>query len=110
MRSTRAAVFIAPLPEGIMSLTVERIPDEPIQRVTITGHITVDVIKEMFAQSARLADEMNVPSIWRVTDVREIEATFTDLILVLGEASKGGSPGSPVDPRFAGKTALVGSH
>lgn len=91
-----------------MALTVERIANEPILIATITGHVSVDVIKEMFAESAKLADEMAVPTIWRVTDVTDIEATFTDLVLILGEAAKTAPPGSPADPRFHG--SLVGSH
>ena len=91
-----------------MSLTVERLPDEPIIQVTITGRVTPDVIKEMFVQSAKFADEMGAETVYRVTDLRDIETTFTDLVLILAETTKAALPGSPVDPRFYG--AMVGSQ
>jgi hypothetical protein len=90
-----------------MAVKVERVSGKPIIIATFTGHVTVELVKEMFDQSAKLADEMG-DHIYRVTDVSNIEMNFGDLALALATASSDKQPGSSADPRFIGM--LVGSH
>jgi hypothetical protein len=90
-----------------MPVKVERIPAKPILIATLTGHVTLELVQEMFEQSARLADEIG-GHLYRITDVRDIDTTFSDLVMILAEASSKEQPGSPTDPRFTGM--LVGSH
>jgi hypothetical protein len=89
-----------------MPLTVERLPGEPIVVARFTGKVTAELVHEMFAESARFADEIG-DRVHRISDVSDIETTFSDLILILAEASHG-QPGSPSDPRFQG--TLVGAN
>jgi hypothetical protein len=89
-----------------MSIKVEQLPDEPIIVVTLSGDITVEVVQDMFAQCAQLADDMG-GRVYRLTDIRLTEITFPELVQVLSKISKG-QPGSPSDPRICG--VLLGTH
>lgn len=89
-----------------MSLKVERLQQESIVLATLTGTVTPELITEMYAQSAALADEIG-GHVYRITDVRECDISFSDLLLALAEASEG-QPGSPTDPRITGM--LVGTN
>jgi hypothetical protein len=90
-----------------MPTRVERVPGKPILIATLTGQITAELLKEMFEQSARLADGMG-DRIYRITDVSNVEVDFGGLVLALATASSEKQPGSSADPRFIGM--LVGSH
>ena len=90
-----------------MPVTVERVPGKPIIIGTLRGHVTVELVKEMFEQSAKLADEIG-EHVYRITDVSNVELTFKDLVMALANASSQKQPGSSADPRFTGM--LVGSH
>jgi hypothetical protein len=89
-----------------MAVKVERIPGKPILIATLTGHVTLELIQEMFEQSARLVDEIG-GHLYRITDVRDVDTTFSDLVMILAKASSKKQPGSAADPRFSGM--LVGS-
>jgi hypothetical protein len=89
-----------------MVVKVERIPGKPILIATLTGHVTLDLVQEMFEQSANFADEIG-GHLYRITDVRDIDSTFSDLVMILAEAASKKQSGSPADPRFTGM--LVGS-
>lgn len=89
-----------------MAVKVEKVPDKPILIATLTGSVTIELVQEMFEQSAKLVDEIG-GHLYRVTDVRNIESTFSDLVLILAKASSLKQPGSAVDPRLTGM--LVGS-
>ncbi len=90
-----------------MAVKVEQVPDKPILIATLTGYVSLDLVQQMFEQSAKLADEIG-GHLYRITDVRDIDTSFSDLVMILAEASSKKQPGSPADPRFTGM--LVGSH
>ena len=83
-----------------MPATVERLPGEPIVIVRVTGHLTVEVMRDMYRQIAEIADQIE-PPLYRITGTR------------CREASKGMS-GTTTDPRirhvYVGrdKIAMVG--
>ncbi len=89
-----------------MAVIVERIPDQPIIVAVLSGDITSEMVQEMFAQSAALADEIGEQA-YRITDIRLSEISFSDLVVVLADSASG-QPGSPSDPRIHG--VLVGTH
>lgn len=89
-----------------MAVKVERVPGQPILIATLTGLVTGELVQEMFEQSAGLADQIG-GHLYRITDVRNIDTTFGDLVRILKEASSHNQPGSSADPRFSGM--LVGS-
>jgi hypothetical protein len=83
-------------------------PNEPIILATLEGRIDVETMKQVFAQSAALADGMR-GRIYRITDVRRVSnaESFTDIIAIVREAAKG-MPGSTTDPRIV--PMFVGTH
>ena len=90
-----------------MAVKVEQVPAKPILIATLTGYVSLDLVQQMFEQSAKLADEIG-GHLYRITDVRDIESSFSDLVMILAEAASKQQPGSSTDPRFTGM--LVGSH
>jgi hypothetical protein len=95
-----------------MPATVERLPNEPIIIVTVTGQLTVEVMRDVYRQIAEIADDV-VPPLYRITDTRFREASFAEMMAIIKEASKG-MPGTTTDPRirnmFVGrdKMAMIG--
>lgn len=81
-----------------MPATVDRLPGEPIVVVTVTGHLTVEVMREVYRQIAKFADEIE-PPIYRITDTRHREASFAEMMSIVKEAGKG-MPGTTTDPRI----------
>ncbi|MCI0364452.1 MAG: hypothetical protein L0219_11245, partial [Phycisphaerales bacterium] len=69
------------------------------------GVVEVSCIKEMYAQSRPLMDEIDGP-VWRITNTYDVETTFSDLMQILGKATSN-EPGSTTDPRIT--SLLVGS-
>ena len=89
-----------------MAVKVEKLPAEPIIIATLSGDLTPEMVKDMFAQSAKLVDEIG-GRVYRITDIRLTDISFPDLVVVLADCSHG-QPGSPADPRIRGM--LVGTH
>lgn len=89
-----------------MPIHIERLPDEPIVLATMTGQVTAVEIKELFARTLELSQD--IPgTIYRITDVRSADATFSDLLFILAELSSK-QPFATSDPRVKG--VLVGRH
>ncbi len=89
-----------------MAVKVEQIPGQPIIIATLSGDITTQMVHDMFAQSARLVDQIG-GTVYRITDIRQTEISFPELVQVLADSAKG-QPGSPTDPRIRGM--IVGTH
>lgn len=90
-----------------MPVHVTRVEGEPILIATFTGKVTVEDVREMFRQSLPLMEGVS-GHIYRITDARETDTTFSDLVFILSQAGQGGGPGSTLDPRIS--PALVGSN
>jgi hypothetical protein len=82
----------------MMAVTVEKLPDEPIIIVTSVGQINVTMMREVYAQIAAILDKFE-PPLYRITDARNQETSFADMIGIIKEASKG-MPGTTTDPRI----------
>lgn len=80
-----------------MPVTVRRIPNEPILVAVLTGLVDVPIMEELFRRSAELMQEFDGP-VYRITDVREADSNFAEMMGVIQGASKG-QPGSTTDPR-----------
>lgn len=90
-----------------MSVSVEKLPNQPIIIAMLEGQVTVPMMTAMFQQSANLMAGMEGP-VYRITNVQaSVNTTFGDILHVVKEASKG-VPGSTTDPRV--KPVFVGSH
>lgn len=89
-----------------MPVRVEKLPDEPIIILHYEGHVDAETVKSAFLQSAEIASEIDGP-VYRISDVRNGEGSFVDLMQVIAEIRKG-IPGSSADPRIRG--VFVGSH
>jgi hypothetical protein len=83
----------------MMSAVVTKLPDEPIILVTIEGHLDVTIARDVYAQIAVLAKEIQEPVYYRITDVRKQESTFIEMLAVVKEAMKG-TEGTTTDPRM----------
>src|SRR5690349_4479910 len=88
-----------------MPVTVERLPNEPIIHAHLWGVIEISCIKDMYEWSVPLIEEIG-GTVWRVTDAREVESTFSDVVQILGKIASD-TPGSTTDPRV--KSVLVGN-
>ena len=88
-----------------MSVTLKKIPDEPIFIVTVKGTLTAEMVKELYTELGEQTKDMPLP-IYRITDVRQLETTFMEVMAVIKEASQK-YPGTTSDPRiihiFVGK-------
>lgn len=89
-----------------MAIVVSRIPNEPIIVATLEGDLTVEQFKEMFIRSVEITKEIG-GHVFRITDARNVTATFGELFGIIAAASKG-VPGSTTDPNVT--PILVGSN
>jgi hypothetical protein len=80
-----------------MSVTVEKLPHEPIVIVTIIGQLNITMMREAYAQIATILDACQ-PPVYRITDARAQETSFADMLDIIKEASHG-MPGTTTDPR-----------
>jgi hypothetical protein len=86
--------------------TVEKVQNEPIIHVTIKGHLSLEDVLAIYQRSDELRKDMP-KAIYRVTDVIDVETSFTDMMQILKQATtKGGS--SSVDPTIT--VVFVGNN
>jgi hypothetical protein len=92
-----------------MPITVKRIPGEPIIIAKFTGELAAADVVEMFTRSVEIAKDIE-GTVYRISDVQELEATFTETMKTVQVAVKG-MAGSTNDPRiyvmFVGSTQWV---
>ncbi|RMF80240.1 MAG: hypothetical protein D6737_08630 [Chloroflexi bacterium] len=93
-----------------MPVTVEQVGDEPIILVTVKGHLDVEIAKDTYRRVAEIADTIE-GKIIRITDVREQETTFPEMIEIVKKAAGTGMAGSASDKRimnvFVGRDAMA---
>jgi hypothetical protein len=89
-----------------MELTVYQLPDEPIIIATLTGTVTGEGVREMFNQTATIMGDSQ-ERWWRITDVRNVNVSPIDAVMVIKEIVMGGD-GSVRDKRVRG--FLLGNH
>ncbi|MBC7810067.1 MAG: hypothetical protein H7175_02915 [Burkholderiales bacterium] len=89
-----------------MTLTVERLPNEPIIIATISGEVHEDTIIDMWRQSLELAKANGDQHFYRITNIQAITTTFRDFIHIVRRASMG-IPGSSSDPNV---TVVMVTH
>jgi hypothetical protein len=88
-----------------MPVNIEKLPDEPIIVATIVGHFDVKMAREVFQKSADLAEQLP-GHYYRVTDARQMDIGFGEMMRVIEEASRG-NPGSTSDRHVT--VVLVGT-
>ena len=89
-----------------MPVQVEKLPDLPIIVLTYEGHMDVETVKSAFSQSAVIAASVE-GVVYRISDVRNSEGTFTDVVKVI-KAIGENVLGSSADPKIKG--VFVGGH
>ena len=89
-----------------MPVQVEKLPDLPIIVLTYEGHMDVETVKSAFSQSAVIAASVE-GMVYRISDVRDSEGTFTDVVKVI-KAIRENVLGSSADPKIKG--VFVGNN
>jgi hypothetical protein len=89
-----------------MPVSVEKLPDEPIIVATVVGHFDVKMARELFQKSAEMAQGID-GHYYRVTDARQMDIGFGEMMKVIEEASRG-DPGSTRDRNVS--VVLVGTN
>jgi hypothetical protein len=80
----------------MLDIQVFRLGEEPIIQVVLKGHLTVDGAAEVYRQVGELRKDMP-KYIYRITDVSEVETSFTDMMQILKQASVRGNS-TAMDP------------
>jgi hypothetical protein len=93
---------------GKMTVTLEKLPNEPIVMATLSGEVTIAEMEDMYAQCAQIIKEIG--HIYRVTHLDNPTTGFMDILKILQAAGKG-MPGSSSDPNvgviFLGSGSLI---
>ena len=89
-----------------MPAQVERFTSEPIVIARLSGHITVEDMENVYADTLELFADDSAPKIYRITDVRQADSNFGEIMKILMAARN--APGSSTDPRI--KVIFVGSN
>jgi hypothetical protein len=78
------------------NVTVEQVGDAPIIHAKITGFVDIEVLLEVYRRTAEL--RVNMPKyIYRITEVTDVESSFSEMMEVIREAAKRGGSSS-TDP------------
>ena len=78
------------------NIQVQQIGNEPIIHAKITGFVDIDVLLEVYQRTAEL--RQNMPkNIYRITEVTDVESSFSEMMEVIREAAKRGGSSS-TDP------------
>ena len=88
-----------------MPAEFKRIEGEPIVVAALSGHVVADDMETVYKETQTLL-ENELSHVYRITDVREADSNFGDMIKIL-MASKN-KPGSSSDPRI--KVVFVGKN
>jgi hypothetical protein len=89
-----------------MSFSIKLLEDMPILLVTIEGDFTVELICQMFEQSAAYASQTN-RLLYRMVDTTCMTSSFIDVVQMVRVAGTD-IPGSPRDPRLV--SMFIGSN
>ncbi len=89
-----------------MPANVEQYGDESIIVLTFIGAINAEIVRDAFARCAEIANTIE-GTIYRISDIRQGEATFRDVLGVIAHV-RARVPGASGDPRIKG--VFVGTH
>jgi hypothetical protein len=89
-----------------MSATVEQYGDESIILLTFVGTINAEIVRDAFAQCTEITETIE-GTVYRITDIRQGEATFRDVLGVIAQV-RARVPGASGDPKIKG--VFVGAH
>ncbi|MCA9905009.1 MAG: hypothetical protein KC547_14235 [Anaerolineae bacterium] len=70
-----------------MPVVVKRVANEPVLIATLSGFVTVDDIITMYEETAKHFANYD-GHIYRITDTRGVDSSFSDLMMILAEARK----------------------
>jgi len=91
-----------------MAFTVEKLPDEPIIIITFRNPSNpTEDYGPLLDQVAKLCEGLEGP-IYRITDLRQVNFSFSDMVVSIAEEFKSGRPGSAADPRIKAVLAASG--
>lgn len=89
-----------------MPATVEQYGDESVIVLTFVGTINAEIVRDAFARCAEIAETIE-GMVYRISDIRQGEATFWDVLNVIAQVRER-IPGASGDPKIKG--VFVGSH
>jgi hypothetical protein len=89
-----------------LPIRVSKLPNEPIIHALFTGKVRSDDVAEVFRFSSELAQDMPDPHIYRISEARDTDISFVDIMFILREMAQKQAGGS-ADPRFV--PVLVGT-
>ena len=72
------------------NLEIFRLEDEPVIISRARGHVTLDVIQEIYRQVAELRQDMP-KNIYRISNFTEADTSFSEMMQIMQTASKAGS-------------------
>lgn len=91
-----------------MPAKVNRPSEAPVVVATLTGHVTIEDMSDVYAETLKLMKPAE-DFIYRITDARQADSNFADMLKILMAVKD--SPGSSADPRvevvFVGTNAWV---
>jgi hypothetical protein len=83
-----------------MTITIEKLPNEPIISLVYEGRFTTEDLRYTEQESIKFAADLEKP-VFRVSDARQMQVSFPDLVVLLFDAAKARhNPGSLADPNF----------
>lgn len=82
-----------------MPFSIQQSEQDPILIIMADGQISLDEVRELYAESDRFYQQINFPVVWRILDITEADITFGDVITAVKQLSPD-TPGSLSDPRF----------
>lgn len=92
-----------------MTVTLEKLPDEPILLATLSGDVKLEEMEQIYAQTAELLQATHT-RLYRITRIENNTTSFMDILKILQAAGKG-KPGSSSDPNvtviFLGSGSLI---
>jgi hypothetical protein len=91
-----------------MSITVEKLPNEPIIVVTYGGKLNLEIVSDAFRKSAEIMDRLE-GTVYRISDIRQGTGAFSKTMDIIHKIRQSQNvSGSTLDPRL--KAVFVGSH
>lgn len=93
-----------------MAVKIEMRLNEPIIILTYIGKSGLADIQKAFAQTIKYIEQMNGRKVYRISDIRQAEVDFTDildLIRLVTEDREGSSVDPRTDSMFVGDSKLL---
>lgn len=90
-----------------MSVEIQQYGHDPVLLVQFIDELSIDSVRQMYAESDALASQMDSPVVWRLIDISTTNATFAD-VMNLVKGHKTHTPGCFSDSRI--RTVFCPSH